>query len=288
ARRRWRGQHRRYTVGNHNRREQGGKMMLSTESLRTVAFVGHGGAGKTTLVDALLKKAGTIGALGSVERGTTVSDHDPLEKTYGHSLYSSIVHVDYSDTRTHIIDTPGHPDFLGQAIGALDAVETVAVVVNAQNGIEMVTRRMMELAAARKLCRLIIINRIDTENVDLPGVVNALQDAFGAACLPINLPAAGATRVIDCFANDSGEADFLSVAEVHRMVLEQVVEVDEAAMERYLEQGDVDPASLHAPLEQALREGHLIPICFVPATTGAGVGDLLEVFARHLPHPSEG
>ncbi len=262
--------------------------MLSTESLRTVAFVGHGGAGKTTLVDALLKKAGTIGALGSVERGTTVSDHDPLEKTYGHSLYSSIVHVDYSDTRTHIIDTPGHPDFLGQAIGALDAVETVAVVVNAQNGIEMVTRRMMELAAARKLCRLIIINRIDTENVDLPGVVNALQDAFGAACLPINLPAAGATRVIDCFANDSGEADFLSVAEVHRMVLEQVVEVDEAAMERYLEQGDVDPASLHAPLEQALREGHLIPICFVSATTGAGVGDLLEVFARHLPHPGEG
>ena len=263
-------------------------MAFTTESLRTVALVGHGGSGKTTLVDALLHKAGMIGAPGSPDRGTSVAGSDPLEKAYGHSLYSSIVHVDYGGTRTHLIDTPGHPDFIGQSIGALDAVETVAVVVNAQSGIEMITRRMMELAAARRLCRLIVVNRIDAEHVDLPGLLADLQDAFGPGCLPINLPAAGGTRVIDCFTNDSGEADFLSVRDVHRMVLEQIVEVDEAAMERYLEQGDVDPASLHGPLEQALREGHLVPICFTSAATGAGVTDLLEVFARHLPHPGEG
>jgi elongation factor G len=261
---------------------------FTTEALRTVALVGHGASGKTTLTEALLHKAGTIVTPGSVERGTTVSDFDPLEKQFLHSLYSSIVHLDYAGTRTHLIDTPGHPDFIGQAIGALDAVETVAVVVNAQNGIELVTRRMMEWAADRRLCRMLVVNRIDAENVDLPGLVRALQDAFGKACLPINLPADGGARVIDCFANDSGEADFLSVGEVHRMVLEQIVEVDEAAMERYLEQGDVDPATLHAPLEKALREGHIIPICFVSARTGAGVRDLLEVFARHLPNPSEG
>ncbi|MCC7043433.1 MAG: elongation factor G [Acidobacteria bacterium] len=261
---------------------------FTTEALRTVALVGHGASGKTTLTEALLQKAGMIQTPGSVERGTTVSDFDPLEKQFLHSLYSSIVHLDYAGTRTHLIDTPGHPDFIGQAIGALDAVETVAVVVNAQSGIELVTRRMMEWAADRGLCRMIIINRIDAENVDLPGVVRALQDTFGKACLPINLPADGGARVIDCFANDTGEADFLSVTDVHRMVLEQIVEVDEAAMERYLEQGDVDPAALHAPLEKALREGHIIPICFVSARTGAGVRDLLEVFARHLPNPSEG
>ncbi len=205
---------------------------FTTEALRTVALVGHGASGKTTLTEALLHKAGMIAAPGSVERGNTVSDFDPLEKQFLHSLHSAVVHLDYADTRTHLIDTPGHPDFIGQAIGALDAVETVAVVVNALNGVELVTRRMMAWAAERRLCRMIIINRIDAENVDLPGVVAALQDAFGKACLPINLPAGRGARVIDCFANDSGDADFLSVRDVHRMVLEQIVEVDEAAMER--------------------------------------------------------
>jgi len=261
---------------------------FTTEALRTVALVGHGASGKTTLTEALLLKAGMIQNQGSVERGTTVSDFDPLEKQFLHSLYSSIVHLDYAGTRTHLIDTPGHPDFIGQAIGALDAVETVAVVVNASNGVELVTRRMMEWARARQLCRIIVVNRIDVENVDLPGLVTTLQQAFGKACLPINLPADRGARVIDCFTNDSGDADFLSVREVHRMVLEQIVEVDEAAMEQYLERGDLDPASLHGPLEKALREGHIIPICFVSARTGAGVRDLLEVFARHLPHPGEG
>jgi elongation factor G len=261
---------------------------FTTEALRTVALVGHGASGKTTLTEALLHKAGMIPAMGSVERGTTVCDADPLEKQFLHSLRSSVVHVDYAGTRTHLIDTPGYPDFIGQAIGALDAVETAAIVVNAQTGVEMITRRMMDWAARRRLCRLIVVNKIDAENVDLPALLAALQQTFGKECLPINLPAGGGTRVIDCFANDAGEADFLSVKEVHKMVLEQIVEVDEAAMERYLEQGDLDAESLHAPLEKALREGHIIPVCFVSARTGAGVKDLLEVFARHLPHPGEG
>ncbi len=261
---------------------------FGTEALRTVALVGHGASGKTTLTEALLQKAGMIQSAGSVERGTTVCDFDPLEKQFQHSLRSSVVHLDHADTRTHLIDTPGYPDFIGQAIGALDAVETAAIVVNAQNGIEMITRRMMDWAGRRRLCRMLVVNKIDAENVDLPALLAALQETFGKECLPINLPAERGARVIDCFANDAGEADFLSVGEVHKMVLEQIVEVDEAAMEKYLEQGDVDPASLHAPLEKALREGHIIPVCFVSARTGAGVRDLLEVFARHLPHPGEG
>ena len=99
----------------------------TTDSIRTLAWVGDGGAGKTTLVEALLAKAGAIQAAGSVERGTTVSDFDPLEKTYQHSLRASLVHLDRDGTRVHMVDTPGYPDFIGQAIGALDAVETAAV-----------------------------------------------------------------------------------------------------------------------------------------------------------------
>jgi elongation factor G len=253
-----------------------------------VALVGHGAAGKTTLAEQLLATSGMIGAAGTVERGSTVSDYDPLEKTTLHSLRASVLHCDHKGTRIHLIDTPGYPDFLGQAMGALDAAETVAVVVSATNGVELVTRRMMAWASARNLCRMIIVNKIDHEHIDLPLLLEQLQEAFGSEVLPINLPADNGNRVIDCFDHDEGKADFLSVADVHRQVMEQVVEVDDEAMEKYLEEGAVDPTTLHAPLEKALREGHLIPVCFVSARTGAGVEELLDVMARHLPNPTEG
>ena len=265
---------------------------FSTEQLRTVAVVGHGAAGKTMLVEQLLARSGMIGAVGSLQKGSTVSDFDPLEKAARHSLRASVVHCDHvaggSPVRIHLIDTPGYPDFVGQALGALDAVETVAVVVSASAGIELMTRRMMDAARARNLCRLVVVNKIDQDNLDLPALLARLQEAFGSEVLPINLPAEGGRRVIDCFDHDTGEADFLSVPEIHRKLIEQVVEVDDAAMEKYLEQGAVDPTTLHAPLEKALREGHIIPVCFVSALTGAGVADLLDVMARHLPNPREG
>jgi elongation factor G len=261
---------------------------FSPEAIRAIALVGHGGSGKTTLAEALLHRAGAIGSPGSVEKGTTVCDFDPLEKTYQHSLNASVVHLHHRDTRIHLIDTPGLPDFIGRAIGALPAVETAAVVVNAQNGIEMITHRMMQLAAKRNLCRMIIINRIDAENVDLPALLARIQAAFGKECLPINLPANGGKTVVDCFFSPAGESDFSSVAAAHQALIDQVVEVDEALMEKYLEQGEVSPEQLHAPFEQALREGHLIPVCFVSAKNGAGVAELLDIFVKLMPNPTEG
>jgi len=111
---------------------------------------------------------------------------------------------------------------------------------------------------------------------------------FGKECLPIKLPAAGASKVVDCFFNPAGDADFSSVAEAHRALVEQVVEVDEKLMELYLEQGEISAEQLHAPFEQALRDGHLVPVCFVSARNGAGVAELLDVFARLMPNPAEG
>jgi elongation factor G len=261
---------------------------FSPEMIRTIALVGHGAAGKTTLVEALLHRAGAVPSAGSVEKGTTVCDFDPLEKTYQHSLNASVVHLDTAETRIHLIDTPGLPDFVGRAVGALPAVETAAVVINAQNGIEMITGRMMQWAAKRRVCRMIVVNKIDAENVDLPGLLSQIQSAFGKECLPINLPAGGGKRVVDCFFNPSGESDFSSVEAAHQALIDQVVEVDEALMAKYLEQGEVSPAELHAPFEQALREGHLIPICFVSARNGAGVAELLDVFVKLMPNPTEG
>src|SRR5437763_13318611 len=148
---------------------------FATENIRTVALVGDGAAGKTTLAEALLARAGAIAAPGSVERGTTVSDFDPLEKSYQHSLRPSLLHFEADGTRVHVIDTPGFADFIGQSIGALDAVETAAIVVNASAGVQMVAGRMMDWSAKRGLCRLVIVNKIDAENVDLPGVLEGIR-----------------------------------------------------------------------------------------------------------------
>ncbi|WP_422010190.1 elongation factor G [Roseateles sp.] len=260
--------------------------------IRTVALVGPAAAGKTTLLEALLQHAGAIPQVGSIERGSTVSDHDALEKRLGHSLQSSLAHFTHDGLRVHAIDTPGAPDFVGQALPALEAADTALVVINAQNGIELMAQRMLASAGERGLARLIVVNKIDAPGVDLAALLAQVREVFGKECLPLNLPVDGAKRVADCFfaARDltGREADFSSVADAHRALVEQVVEVDAAFVDRYLTDGDVDPKELHAPLEQALREGHLIPVCFCSARTGAGIGELLSVIELLMPNPAEG
>jgi len=260
----------------------------SIKRIRTVALVGQAGVGKTSLAEALLAKSGAIPAAGSVERGTTVCDYTPLEKQLQHSLKLAVASFDFQDTKIHLLDTPGYPDFLGHSLPALAAVETAAVVINAQNGIEMMTPRFLQWAAKRGLDRLVIVNKIDADNVDLEGLLGRIQQAFGKECLPLNLPAANRSRVSDCFFAPSGESDFWSVEEAHRKLVDQVVEVDEKLMERYLEKGEVTPAELHEPLERALREGHLVPVVFTSAKTGAGIAELLNVIVELLPNPAEG
>jgi len=258
-----------------------------TAAIRTLALVGPAAAGKTSLAEALLHAAGAIGAQGTLERGATVSDYDPLERRMQHSLNTSLMHLSRGETRIHLVDTPGAPDFVGQSLPALEAVDTAAIVINASTGVEPMAVRMMEYAAARRLDRLLIVNKIDAAT-DLGGLLAAIQSAFGRECLPLNLPADGGARVVDCFFNREGNADFSSVDGAHRALVEQVVEVDAAFVDRYLNDGDVDPGELHAPLEQALREGHLIPVCFVSARTGAGVPELLDIIDKLLPNPTEG
>ncbi|MCB1784811.1 MAG: elongation factor G [Gammaproteobacteria bacterium] len=264
-------------------------MSYVTEDIRNIALVGHAASGKTTLAEALLAAAGRIPQAGDVAKGNTVCDFDPLEHDAGHSVDAALVSFSWSGCQINLLDTPGSPDYLGRSIAVLPAVETAAVVVNARAGIEAQTSRMLRRAAERNLCRLIIVNRIDADDTDLPGLLQELQDLFGKECLPLNLPADNANRVVDCFFNPAGDSDFSSVAAAHQALVDQVVEVNEALMTLYLEQGEeLAPEQLHEPFEQALREGHLIPVCFVSARTGAGVPELLDVIAKLAPNPTEG
>ena len=260
-----------------------------TASIRAVALVGHGGAGKTTLAEALLHKAGVTQAKGAVEKGNTVCDFDAQEKTAGHSLNSALVNFAWEGMHVHLVDTPGYPDFAGQAISALAGVDTALVMINAQTGVELMTERMMKWAKERGLCRMIVINKIDADNVDLQGLVADIRERFGKQCMFLDLPAHNHAGVVEVLEHDSGDADIDTVAHAHRELIDQLVEEDEALMARYLEEGK-DPSAdeLHDAFEKALREGHLIPILFVSAKTGAGIDELLHVLAKLAPNPAEG
>ena len=265
-------------------------MNYSSRDIRNVCLVGPGNSGKTQLAEALLFAGGAIAQCGSVDRGDTVSDFTPRERELGHSQYASICHLDHKGIHVNLIDTPGYRDFYGRALSVLPAADTAAVVINAQAGIEQITRRMMSAAKEQGLCRMIIVNKIDAEDIDLQALLDEIQSVFGPECLPLNLPSADGTDVVDCFFQPTGaETAFSSFETAHTQIVDQVVEVDEALMEVYLEQGQaLNPEQLHDPFEKSLREGHLIPVCFVSAKTGAGIPELLEVFERLMPNPEEG
>jgi elongation factor G len=265
-------------------------MGYTTQGIRNIALVGSAGGGKTLLLEALLLQAGAIRSKGNLQRGTTVSDFDPQEKRLQHSLDPTICGFDFDNTHLNIIDTPGYPDFLGRTLSVLEAVDSVAVVVSAAGGIDILTQRLMDFARDRGLCRLIVMNKIDSRDASPAEVLEQLRERFGPECLPLDLPARGGGAVVDCFFRPDGEpADFSSCTAAHTQIVDQVVELDEQLMALYLEQGaELTPEQLHNPFEQALREGHLIPVCFTSAETGVGVPELLRIFAQLMPNPTEG
>jgi len=265
-------------------------MASTVADIRNLALVGPASAGKTLLTEALLLEAGAIRAKGSLQRGTTVCDYDPQEKRLQHSLDAAICTFENGDTRVNVIDTPGYPDFIGRSLSVLEAVETAALVISATNGVEQVAQRMMAFAADRQLCRLIIVNKIDSKEAKTEQALRQIREEFGRECLPLNLPAEGGKKVVDCFFQPRGaKTDFSSCEAAHTEIIDQVVELDEKLMAVYLEQGEeLDPAQLHDPFEQALREGHLIPVCFVSAETGTGIPELLNIIKKLMPNPAEG
>src|SRR5579863_317266 len=265
-------------------------MGYTTSGIRNIALIGQAGAGKTSLLETLLLQAGAIRSRGSLARGTTVSDFDPQEKRLQHSLDTAICSFEADGIHLNLIDTPGYADFLGKTLSVLEAVEAVAVVVSAVSGLDTLTQRLLEFARERELCRLIIVNKIDSRDAHCETLLQQLREAIGPECLPLNVPSGAGDAVVDCFFQPHGRAtDFSSVEAAHTQIIDQVVELDEKLMALYLEQGEeLTPEQLHDPFEQALREGHLVPVCFASAESGAGIPELLQVFERLMPNPAEG
>lgn len=261
--------------------------MHTTQNIRNIVFTGHTGAGKTSLIEALLFKAGETTQQGDVEKGNTVTDFDPLEQQHQHSLYVSVATAHYAGCHINLIDTPGYPDFQGQVLTALTAADTVVIVLNAAVGIEPLSRKILEWVNQQHLSCMVVINRIDTAPEKLEKRLQEITEIVGRECLPLELPVDQATRVVEVYDHETGEADFSSIEQAHTSLVEQIVEVHEAAMEHYLGEGKVPAAELHEAFEQALRENHLVPVCFTSAKTGAGIAELLDIIAKLVPNPLE-
>ena len=257
------------------------------QDIRNIILVGHGGAGKTTLADAMLHAAGVTGRLGSVTDGTSTLDYTDIEKERQHSVDPAMGFFDHEGKTVNLIDAPGYPDFVGGATFALGGADTAVLVVSATAGVEVNTRRMFKSAQALGIPVAIVINKIDGENVQLEAVLQQITETFGAACKVLNLPTDGGKGIVDCFANDSGSADFGDVADAHTQLTENIIEADEELMEAYLGGEEVAPEKLSAAFAKAMTEGTVIPILFTAARESIGVGELMSVIAKYFPSPAD-
>ncbi|MCC7086154.1 MAG: elongation factor G [Pirellulales bacterium] len=253
------------------------------KNIRNIALCGHGSAGKTTLVDKILNLTGAVARPASVDDGTSVCDFDDEEKSHKYSIEAAVTHFDHAGKHFNLIDTPGYPDFIGQAIGAMRAVETVAIVINAHSGIEVNTRRVFQEAGKAGVGRMIVISKMDSENIDFPKLISNIQEMWGKECVPLNVPIGsghdfkGVVNTLKPPADAAGA--LLNPAEVNLALIENIVETDEAALAKYFEGTLPSEAEAVHLIDQSVANGHLIPIVCVAAKAGIGLKELLDGFA---------
>jgi elongation factor G len=261
------------------------------DDVRDIAIVGHRAAGKTSLADALLFEAHAVDRLGSVDDGTSVGDTDEDEQKHRFSIDTHVLHAEHAGKHMNLLDAPGYPDFIGAALEALVACETAAVVVSAVNGIEVNTRRMFHEAGARGLYRVLVINKVDADNVDFAKVYAGVRETFGKACALFNAPDGVGpkfTKVLDVIDPPKTVPSScpVSLDEARTQLVEAVVDADEALMEKYLTDGTISTAELTDAIPKAIQAGTVVPVFCASAKKNAGVKELLDAFGRYGLSPT--
>jgi elongation factor G len=262
------------------------------DDIRNIAVVGHGAAGKTSLADALLFKAGAVDRRGSVDEGTSVSDYDDEEKKRHFSIDTSLLHLEHDGKQVHLLDAPGYPDFVGAALEALTAVETALIVISAPNGIEVNTRRMFTEAGRRGLARMLVINKMDADNIRFDALLRTIQETFGKGCVLFNAPVgqgaqfSGVVSVLN--PPDKPPADCLvDLAQARSKLVDAIVECDDALMEKFLMEGTIGVDELTAVLPKALAAGTLVPVFCTSAKKDIGIAELLDALGRYALSPAQ-
>ncbi|NLF32139.1 MAG: elongation factor G [Planctomycetes bacterium] len=257
------------------------------QDLRNIILLGHGGAGKTTLAEALLHAGGVVNKMGSIDEGTTLMDFDAMEKENQYSIDPAMATISRAGKDINLLDAPGYPDFIGGAVAAIGGADVAVFVVNAAAGIEVNTRRLLKLAESLNLPKAVVVNRIQAENVQFPELMAAIRDTFGSAAKPMNLPAEGGTAVIDCFVNTEGDSALGEAADAQNELMESVIEADEALMEAYLGGEKVSAEQLAAAFSTAMVSGTVVPVLFTDAKAEVGTAELLDAVANYFPSPAQ-
>lgn len=277
-----------------------------SEQLRNVATGAHGGAGKTSLVEAILFSLGQTNRIGTIDQGTTVSDYNEDEIERQISISSSLLHGEWKDHKLNIIDTPGYSDFFGEVVGSFTVVDSVMVVISASGGVEVGTEMVWEEAEKNGLPRFIVINKLDKENLDFDTLMHSIQESFGhkvaLAQFPVNI-GPGFSQIVDLirmklmtyatdgtgkYTEEAIPADLSDKAnDLHMKLIEAVAESDDTLMEKYFEAGELSEEEFRQGLRKAIVNHEVYPIFCTSATTNVGVQRLNDVIVNFLPSPSD-
>ncbi len=275
------------------------------DRIRNVALIGHRGSGKTSLAEAILFEAGKTNRLGSVVDGTTVCDYEDDEHDRQMTIDAAVASIDFHDRKINLIDTPGEPSFVADALAAMRVVDSVVVVVNAVTGLEVHTERLWKRAADEGLSRLIFVNMLDRERADFFRTLDSLKTAFGPHVVATEIPIGsehdvrGVIDLIDMKAfvyegegrGNSTEAeipgDLADRAQEYReKLMDEVAENSDELMERYLEGEEISHSEIVTALKKGVTEGHLFPVTCGIATKNLGADRLLEALLEDLPSPA--
>lgn len=262
---------------------------VKVEDIRNMALVGHGSAGKTSLIDRMLFRTGAVSVAPSVDAGTSICDFDPEEKQHKYSIEAKLTHFMHGGKRFNVLDTPGYPDFIGQAICALRGVDLAVIVINAHTGIAVNTRRVYKEAEKAGLGRLIVINKMDDENADYGALVKSIQELWGNSCVPVNVPIGqghdfkGVISTLDETANTTGAV--IDPREIHNSLVESIVQTDDAILEKFLNGQMPTTEELDRLMVKGVVAGSVVPILACSSRQDCGVQELLDFLVAHAPSP---
>ena len=236
----------------------------TSETIRNVALVGHGGCGKTTFLESALLATGVIDRLGKVEDGNTVSDYDKMEIEKGFSINTSIVPVEWKDSKINFIDTPGYFDFIGEVNAALRASEAAVILVDAGAGIQVGTEQAWKACERYKMPRFIVINKRDKDEFDFYKTFNKLKAKFGETLIPFSWPL---------------------TAEIDEELKEAIAMTDDLLMEKYFNGDDFSDEEIKKGLVKGISEGGIVPVCSSAFSLGHGIEGLLDLLVTYVPTP---
>jgi len=276
------------------------------DRIRNVALVGHRGSGKTSLNEALLFEAGVLTRLGSVSDGSTASDVDPDEHSRQMSISASLASFEWAGRKVNLIDAPGEPSFIADALGALRVCESAVVVVNAVMGVEVTTTRLWKVAAQRDIARLLFVNMLDRERADFYRTLESLKAAFGPHVVATEIPIGseqscdGVIDLVDMRAyryEAAGRANATEIEipdeesaraqEYREKLLDEVAEVSDELMERYLDGSEISHEEIVTALGRGTNHGSIFPVLCGVATRNLGISRLLDAIVEDLPSPVE-